>query len=186
MRFLRSVLAAVVVTFLLSSALSCGFKPPTHAGASVISMYFENDQSQPRTVELNIYSDGDVILQEVIAPSFSDPNQIEKVIWYTGKLKNDVLDGLKTFVRNSGFATLSQTINYTPSQGAVLGDYLLIITTHYTDLNNHVYAGGYLNMNDMPYPLNSLYQRLWSLAGSSTNPVGTAEQTAGITPVTPV
>ena len=139
---------------------------PSHTGSPIISMDISHVM-QGKFSHLAIYEDGYIIRNEESGLRFPSPEHPPTRNWYTSQLSEEEVTSLIDFFRNSGFMDMNKTYVFAgkPDNGAIVkGDNSVTIAINYADLQKTVSASAYLEYADMPYPLNEIYDRLWSIA----------------------
>ena len=97
--------------------------------------------------------------------------------WRTGQLREEELDSLLDFIKESGFAEMADNYHFPgePIESGGLsgfrsGDMFYTVAVNYRDLHKKVGASSYLTPDegmtypDMPYPMNELHKVLWQIA----------------------
>jgi hypothetical protein len=120
---------------------------------------------------LYIYKDGSIIYIEEkgLRPPGGHPTRT----WSTGNLTQEQLDGLLSYLENSGLDKLNDSYNFPgkPEGGGITqGDMSFTIIFNSENLSKKVTAFGYLTPDkdetypDMPSPLNDIYMKLRAIA----------------------
>jgi hypothetical protein len=140
---------------------------PSHTGSPVISMDIAH-LMQGQFSHLAIYDDGYVIRNEERGLRMPAPERPPTSSWYAGQLETEELAVIIDFFQSSGFMELNDSYTFAGEPisggGKAMGDNFVTISISYGDLQKTVVASFYLAYEDMPSPLNEIYDRLWGVA----------------------
>jgi hypothetical protein len=179
----KFVTITISMAILILPCLSCQATPsPTHPGEPVVFMSIVTIMGEENDY-FSIYEDGYIIFEKDFSSRLPPASAHWTRTWYTGQILSGDLSSLENFIQTSDFSTQPDMIKYStvhPDAGFESGTNVTIIA-NFDGLQKTVAVAGFLDLNDMPAPLNKIYSWLWGLA-QITEPVITQTFPVSVAP----